>query len=378
MKKTVFITGATGNIGSKLVIDILKNEPEFNMILLIRARNHPAAVHRLIDIINTQNFDIDFHEAGKRIKILTGDITQKNLGLSDYELAEIMPAITHIIHAAAATKFQITSDNAAKINTEGTRRILKLAEKIKTYGNLEKFAYISTAYVCGNREGLIKETELAGESEFSNNYEKSKYQAEKYVREKASSLPIVILRPSIVVGDSGSGKIAGFNVLYTPINFIWSGHLKFIPGYSDIKLDVVPVDYVCDVIRAITFRSSEADGKTYHITAGSGKSLAAGAIVQKALEIQKSITGETNKVRFVSPRLLNLTRKFVSQRTTRKLDIFKLYLPYLARRCSFDDSNTRHALADLNITPPSFADYIDTVLDYYFRSQYMKKMRKVA
>ena len=52
---------------------------------------------------------------------------------------------------------------------------------------------------------------------FRNAYERSKFEAELLVRERSAQLPILVLRPSIVVGERSSGWTTSFNVLYPPL-----------------------------------------------------------------------------------------------------------------------------------------------------------------
>ena len=49
---------------------------------------------------------------------------------------------------------------------------------------------------------------------FRNAYERSKFEAELMLREEGAHLPLQVLRPSIVVGDSRTGRTSSFNVLY--------------------------------------------------------------------------------------------------------------------------------------------------------------------
>jgi len=81
-------------------------------------------------------------------------------------------------------------------------------------------------------------------------------------------MPVVIFRPSIVVGDSSTGRLNLFNVLYTPLRFVCRGDLPVIPCRRRTVLDIVPVDYVAGAICYIIFQAQKAAGKIFHITAG--------------------------------------------------------------------------------------------------------------
>ena len=77
--------------------------------------------------------------------------------------------------------------------------------------------HVSTAYVAGRYRGRFKETDLDLGQGFRNTYEQSKFEAEKAIAEAADGLPLVIARPSIIVGDSRSGWTSAFNVIYWPM-----------------------------------------------------------------------------------------------------------------------------------------------------------------
>jgi hypothetical protein len=69
-------------------------------------------------------------------------------------------------------------------------------------GRLRRHVHVSTAYVAGRFHGIFKETDLDLGQGFRNTYEQSKFEAEKAIGEAAGELPLVIARPSIIVGDS--------------------------------------------------------------------------------------------------------------------------------------------------------------------------------
>ena len=90
--------------------------------------------------------------------------------------------------------------------------------------------YVSTAYVAGDRRGLAREAELDVGQGFRNAYEQSKHEAERLVWSRRERLPVTIVRPSIVVGERGTGWTASFNVVYGPLRAFASGTYPRAPG----------------------------------------------------------------------------------------------------------------------------------------------------
>ena len=125
--------------------------------------------------------------------------------------------------------FSLPLDEAREINTEGTRRMLELAELAKERGGLECYAHISTAFVSGNHPGAFAECDNDVGQTFHNSYEQSKFEAEQLIRSH-EDLPYTILRPSIVVGDRNNGWTSAFNVLYWPLRAFARGLFTAVPA----------------------------------------------------------------------------------------------------------------------------------------------------
>ncbi|HDL03165.1 MAG TPA: hypothetical protein ENH25_03440 [candidate division Zixibacteria bacterium] len=241
----------------------------------------------------------------------------------------------------------IASTRHRHVNVGGTVNVMHFARQVGEHGRLEKIAHISTAYVCGDREGTIYENDNSTKCHFSNNYEQSKWEAECHVGRFYPDMPVVIFRPSIVVGDSSTGRLSLFNVLYTPLRFVCRGDLPVIPCRRRTVLDIVPVDYVAGAICYIIFQAQKAAGKIFHITAGPDNASSIDTIVARAIDHvnhhdpDRSLTSP----RFVSPRLFGAVRRFLPAKATRLLNFLRIYEPYISMGKVFDCSNTAAARA---------------------------------
>ncbi len=98
------------------------------------------------------------HPHEERVVAVRGDIGRPGLGIrrGGDELAE---RVSEIVHGAASVSFQLGQD-ARAVNVEGTRRMLKFAERCQRRGGLRRFSYISTAFVAGEHVGHFSEDEL--------------------------------------------------------------------------------------------------------------------------------------------------------------------------------------------------------------------------
>jgi nucleoside-diphosphate-sugar epimerase len=151
-----------------------------------------------------------------------------------------------------------------RVNVEGTRNVLDLAAAGR---RLRRLNHFSTAFVSGDRVGVILEDELATGQRFRNRYEETKFQAELLVRRAQAELPATIYRPSIVVGDSRTGEIDRFEGPYALAILLVASPVTVplpLPGDAVAPLNVVPVDFVVDAAISIGENPTGA-GRTVHL-----------------------------------------------------------------------------------------------------------------
>ena len=133
---------------------------------------------------------------------------------------------------------------------------------------LRRLHYVSTAYVAGDRTGVVYEHELALGQRFKNHYESTKFQAELWVRDAMDAVPVTIYRPAIVVGDSKTGETQKFDGPYYMLRTI-ARSLRMggrIPqfGASAAPFNVVPVDFVVDALTTAAADETSV-GETLHL-----------------------------------------------------------------------------------------------------------------
>lgn len=259
MRETVLLTGGSGFLGSRLV-RVLLAERDCDIEAIVRGATQQDAERRLARLWN--DWPEAAQEIGRRVRVLRGDLGQPRLGLEDDEYRRLVSSLTHVIHSAAELHLDGPIDELRRINVGGTASLLELARAAHC---LRRFSHVSTAYVAGGRTGEVREEELCADSGFSNTYEQTKYEGECLVRSAMTDLPISVFRPGMVVGDSQSGEIQTFNTVYVPLRLYLSGRLRLIPAKPDLRLNLVPVDYVAQAVARLTFHP-EAAGHTFHLT----------------------------------------------------------------------------------------------------------------
>ena len=247
-----FITGYPGFIGKRLVHRLAERQggKDARLVLLVQPKNVRAAERALA-------------AAGAQAEVVEGDVEQMHLGLSGGEFKAIARDVTDIWHLAART-FGAERADLRRVNVEGTRNVLDLAEAAR---GLRRLNHFSTAYVSGDRIGVILEDELAMGQRFHNAYEETKFQAELLVRRAQADLPATIYRPSVVVGDSRTGEIDRFEGPYALAILLVASPLAVplpLPGDAVAPLNVVPVDFIVDAALSIAENPAGA-GRTVHL-----------------------------------------------------------------------------------------------------------------
>jgi len=262
VSKTAFLTGATGFLGTQIARRVLA-ETDVSLIVLARGEDNEAAVRRLSRAWS------DWPElaqaVGGRITMVRGDVTKPRLGLSEATYEEVARRVTYIVHSAADIRLRAPLKEVRRTNVDGTREVLALARAAHADHGLDRFCHLSTAYVASRARDMVCETDSDAASD-ALPYEQSKWEGERLVHQARASLPVSILRPGMVVGDSMTGAIKTFNTVYAPIRLYLAGKLRVIPASSSVRVNLVPVDYVARAAVRLTL-DERARGLTFHLTA---------------------------------------------------------------------------------------------------------------
>jgi thioester reductase-like protein len=243
LNETIFVTGFPGFLATRLVKRLATQDARFILLtqppLLDTARETVSGIVR------------DTGVAAENFKVIPGDITEPNLGLSPQETEVARREVTSIFHLAAIYDLAVDCAVASHVNVEGTLNVNQFAKSVK---HLRRYNYVSTCYVAGKREGLILENELHHHEGFRNHYEQTKYLAELEVETLKSELPVTIYRPSVVCGHSQTGETAKYDGIYYLIHYLrkWPGGLTLLNiGNRAVCLNLVPFDFVVDAMVAL-------------------------------------------------------------------------------------------------------------------------------
>lgn len=254
LQRTIFLTGASGVVGQALLAKMDLR----SAICLVR---------------QTPISDVE---------TVVGDISLPRFGWSSERWREITSRIDCVVHAAAITDFHRPADRIMNANVNSLENVFELAAAANA-----PLYHFSTAFVrpttqCGPNGELA--------------YATSKRDGERLVRQ--SGLPHVILRPSIVIGDSTTGSIARFQGFHTVLGSVLDGFLPMVPASPTAFIDCVPQDLVAETTLALI--EEGRIGGEYWITGGEN-ALTARTLCDLLEKFVASLGGSFTCPRFVSP-----------------------------------------------------------------------------
>src|SRR6056297_303777 len=169
----VFLTGATGVVGSA-VLEQLLERTSFDVTVLLRAESQDEFESKSERLI--QSLSPPTQHLHNRVRWVVGDITLEQLGLSEESWEFVTAQCTHIVHSAGKVKLNQSISEARSNSLFTAKQIVQLASCIR---NLQKVEVLSTIGVAGCLPGSVPEERLTMERRFHNTYEQAKAEAEE-------------------------------------------------------------------------------------------------------------------------------------------------------------------------------------------------------
>jgi thioester reductase-like protein len=252
--KRVFVTGATGFLGTKLIAALLRDTP-WEIYCLVRAHTVEEARNRLL-IALVSSEGAAHNALMSRIVAVPGDINKRCLGLTQDEYDSIASATHIVFHCAAEVNWIKPFSALHSTNVLGTIEMIRFAFHKVT----KPFHFISSLAVCYSvREDQETLTESSDLRETIHamplGYAQSKCVAEILLLEaKQRGLPLTIIRPGLISGDS----LTGISNRDDFISRLLKGCIALEAAANiDWLLDIVPVEYVANVITSFALLPSQ-------------------------------------------------------------------------------------------------------------------------
>ena len=337
-----FLTGASGLVGRYLTRDLLASGKR---LAVLARSNRRMSAHDRIELL-LQRWEQKLGYSLPRPIVLEGDVSQPNLGLSTDDQRWISRHCTGLIHNAAVVKFEPAEQDQEpwRTNLQGTRHALDLARRT----GLRELHYVSTAYVCGNRSGVVREDELDCGQGFRNSYEESKFLAERAVMDSSGFSCKTVYRPSIIAGDSQTGYTSSYHGLMWYLRLLAmlvpqqprdaNGRIQTdieLPVSGDEPHNVITVDWVSRAICRLIEHPDSRD-RTFHLVSEAPTTFR--EVIDWCCEFFNS-TG----VRFVER---SIGRRATSQFAEMFFSSSRVYQDYDACLVDFDNRNFKALVPD--------------------------------
>lgn len=355
MANAYFFTGFPGFICNQLIREVWKTNPSEKIIVL--------TVPNMVDKAETEKELMleEFQLHSDNFQIIVGDITEPSIfQLDNNEKEQLSLEVRHVFHLAAIYDLAVPKDIAYAVNVQGTKNINNW---VLTLPNLERYVYFSTAYVAGQREGILKETELIRPAKFKNFYEETKFEAEVLVEDLKKQIQITIIRPGIVKGNTSTGETIKFDGPYFILHFF--DRLKFLPiipylGNSDAEINLVPIDYILKATTYLSF-SPKGIGKTYHLTDPNPYS------VKTIYEMLMKESLNKNPKGILPLRVAEFFLQF--KPIGRLLNVEREALDYFEWKGKFDCSVAEADLKGSEIVCPDFKEGLKAMVSFYQKNK---------
>lgn len=352
--KNILITGSTGFLGGAVVAKLLQNSVRDRLLLLVRGETTEQGLNRVKT--NLKNFGLSEAQIDTIApeNILLGDLASPSGFINDSRLDDV----THVINCAAVASFG-NNPSIWKVNVEGT---YQFAERMSRVKGLKKFIHVGTAMSCAPEAGsLVTESVLdSSRSQHVVEYTWSKASIEKMMAEKLPGLPLVIARPSIVIGHSDQGCLPSASIFWVFLMVLRLG--KFTCELND-RIDVIPVDYCADAL-VLLLDAEGVINEVIHVSAGTHSSVTFAEIDEAMAKAsgKKALGVDYQKVSYkqLSDSRKNFKNLFGPCNERIMLRAMNLYGHFSNLNVVFDNSK----LLQLGMSKPSrFTDYLDRCVE---------------
>lgn len=381
--RSIFISGATGLLGSELLRRLLAWEPASNAYVLVRGVDDEVVKSRGESLIKDLfPGEVARADARGRVKFVRGDICRPRMGIEAPLFAEIASQVTDVVHCAAEVRFDLSLDEARAINVEGTRNAFALAQQAhKANARFNAFHHVSTYGVSRPLPGsdIVLEEPPRPDAEYHNTYERTKAEAEQFLFDHAGSVPFSVYRPSIIMGESSTGWTRDFKVIYIVLRIYERGLLPagvpFLVQRGG-RADSVHLDYVADSLYALTRNPTRKNGKIYHIVSNDPST--SGEAFAYITELMRKMVAERQGRNLAPVEIREVDSLLEEAFSSGNADgeviaVLKDFLPYFSKSWTFDDRNTREGLAESSVRHHIGPESWPRLLDFCLRSEWGRR-----
>ena len=359
----IFLTGATGYLGSYLVEGLFRHHRE-RLNLLVRAKSETEAQERLWQSLQL-HFDFpEFQDClNERVRIFRGDLTGERFGLGDDEYHSLVDSTDAVLHCAASLNRK-SEKQCLNVNLRGSLEVIQLARRAQNHHGLRRYSHVSTVAVAGKRQNEVVTEDASidwARSDYDP-YARTKKFCEHMVHQLLRDVPHTIFRPAIVMGDSRRPETTQFDMVQA---FDMLARLPVLPLRPGDKIDIVPANYVSGAIVKIHQMQQPSYG-IYHLSSGTASE------TYRELTDALAVAGHGRKPLY-QPWLGGPFSKTVNWLSNRGgvvgygASLLKVFWPYLDWNTVFDNSRV---VQEMGEAPAKFTTYAYPLLEFSRKNRF--------
>lgn len=345
-ESTVLLTGFPSFVARRMAEQLLREEPKTLLYCVVKSKLAGPAEAFAQTLPSDQR---------KRLVIFEGDAAAMDMGLSGAEFNEVSSRIDRLFHFAAVSYFEADPKLARHVNVQGAKEALEMA---RAAPNLRNLVHLSTASVSGTRTGLVTESDPPSTGPYRTVIEETRAHAERILRRSAHRVPLTVIRPCIVIGDSETGEVDRFDGPYPLILLILTSPARAtipLPIRGDLPLNMVPVDFVIRAAHVIG-SSNRSPGRTFHLVDPSPLS------ARRVFEIVANVAGRRSPRGFVPS---YMARSMIrAPGIERVVQSPRAFLELLTTNVRYDAKNATSFLRGTGVLCPPFESYVDNIVAY--------------
>ena len=273
---TVFLTGATGFLGSYLVKEILdRTARSVKLIAHVRGAKEPsAALERLRRSL--QSYGLWKKEWTGRLSAVVGDLSQSQLGIDDATWQTLTQQVDVVIHNGATVhwvkRYQdmmaanvLSTVDAMRLCNEGKPKVFSFVSSTSVL-DTDYYFKLSDAQTSTGQGAVMESDDMQGSrTGLGTGYGQSKWVSEQLVREAGSrGLLGSVVRPGYILGDSETGVCNVDDFLIRMLK----GCIQLSSRPRIVNtVNAVPVNHVARVVVASALNPLAGGVHVVHVTA---------------------------------------------------------------------------------------------------------------
>lgn len=359
---TIFITGATGFLGGAVIAQLIESKTPCRLVALVRGENNESCLHRVVKSVARFTDESQVSKLLAITEVISGDLTDQK-----WQNNTRINQVTHVLHLAANTSFGI-EPGMKETNVDGT---IAVGSAFRDRAQLKRFIHVGTSMICGSNPSCV-----VHEDDYPKKgvrhlvpYTAMKAEAEMLLSYLSPNLPLIVARPSIVVGHTKLGCTPSGSIFWA---FRAVHALKKVAWPIENRIDVVPVDYVARSIVHLLLKP-QLLYQQYHISAGEGSS--------NWLEIGEEfsrVLGDAPNGPYRAVEFSEITEDFLQEclglgPTKHMLRALKPYYGFGEIDVVFDNSRL---LSEGMASPPSFTSYLEPCMQTSVHRSVYHQMRE--